>query len=108
MARERGMSITHVFETHIHADFMSGARELVDRLGGSARLYVGTEGGASYRFEHDSVHDGDVFKFGSLVMKAHFTAGHTPEHMAYLLYEQDRDNNPFGVLCGACFLVDSV
>lgn len=108
MAKERGMSITHVFETHIHADFMSGARELVDRLGGSARLYVSTEGGASYGFEHDSVHDGDVFKFGSLVMKAHFTPGHTPEHMAYLLYEKDRDNNPFGVLCGDSFFVDSV
>ena len=45
-ARRFGMAITHVFETHIHADFLSGARELVDRLGGQAKLYVSTEGGA--------------------------------------------------------------
>jgi hydroxyacylglutathione hydrolase len=108
MARERSMSITHVFETHIHADFVSGALELVNRLGGAARLYVSEEGGASYEFEHEAVHGGDLFEFGSLLMKACFTPGHTPEHMAYLLYEKDRDKNPFGVLSGDSFFVDSV
>lgn len=45
-ARRFGMAITHVFETHIHADFLSGARELVERLGGEAKLCVSEEGGA--------------------------------------------------------------
>ncbi len=51
-ARHYGVTITHVFETHIHADFMSGARELVSRCNGSAKLYVSVEGDASYEFHH--------------------------------------------------------
>lgn len=49
-ARRLGVAITHVFETHIHADFMSGARELVDRLGGGAKLCVSVEGGCGVWF----------------------------------------------------------
>jgi len=107
LARRYGLSITHVFETHIHADFMSGARELVDRLGGSAKLCVSVEGGAEYGFEHEPIRDGDEFTFGSVRMRAKFTPGHTPEHMSYLLFENDRDR-PWGVLTGDSFFVDSV
>lgn len=106
-ARRFGLAITHVFETHIHADFMSGARELVDRLGGQARLFVSTEGGAEYGFGHEAVRDGDEFRFGGLRMRARFTPGHTPEHMSYLLYDGDNDT-PWGVLSGDAFFVDSV
>lgn len=107
IARRYGLSITHVFETHIHADFMSGARELVDRLGGSAKLCLSVEGGAEYGFEHEPVRDGDEFTFGGVRMQARFTPGHTPEHMSYLLFETDRDT-PWGVLTGDSFFVDSV
>jgi hydroxyacylglutathione hydrolase len=106
-ARRFGLAITHVFETHIHADFMSGARELVERLGGQAKLYVSTEGGAAYGFDHEAVRDGDEFTFGDMRMKARFTPGHTPEHMSYLLYDGDIDT-PWGVLSGDAFFVDSV
>src|SRR6056297_1818629 len=106
-ARRFGLAITHVFETHIHADFMSGARELVDRLGGQAKLCVSAEGGAEYGFEHVAVRDGDTFSFGGLRMKALFTPGHTPEHMSYLLYDGDTET-PWGVLSGDAFFVDSV
>lgn len=106
-ARRFGLAITHVFETHIHADFMSGARELVDRLGGQARLFVSTEGGAEYGFGHEAVRDGDEFRFGGLRMQARFTPGHTPEHMSYLLYDGNNDT-PWGVLSGDAFFVDSV
>ena len=106
-ARRFGMAITHVFETHIHADFLSGARELVDRLGGQAKLCVSTEGGAEYGFDHEAVRDGDEFTFGGLRMKARFTPGHTPEHMSYMLYDGDKDT-PWGVLSGDAFFVDSV
>ncbi|MCA9224215.1 MAG: MBL fold metallo-hydrolase, partial [Planctomycetales bacterium] len=63
LARQFDVSITHVFETHIHADFMSGARELVSRLG-SAKLFASGEGGADYGFDVSKVHDGDRFDFG--------------------------------------------
>jgi hydroxyacylglutathione hydrolase len=106
-ARRYGMAITHVFETHIHADFMSGARELVDRLGGKAKLCVSVEGGAEYGFIHEPVRDGDVFTFGELRLKARFTPGHTPEHLSYFLYDGDRET-PWGVLSGDAFFVDSV
>lgn len=107
IARRHGLSITHVFETHIHADFMSGARELVERLGGSARLCLSVEGGADYGFDHDPVRDGDRFTFGSARMEARFTPGHTPEHIAFLLFEGEREQ-PWGVLTGDSFFVDSV
>jgi hydroxyacylglutathione hydrolase len=106
-ARRFGMAITHVFETHIHADFLSGARELVDRLGGGAKLYVSTEGGAEYGFDHEPVRDGVEFTFGGMRIKARFTPGHTPEHMSYMLYDDHKDT-PWGVLSGDAFFVDSV
>src|ERR671925_1796782 len=59
MAREAGVAITHIFETHIHADLVSGSRELCARLE-SATIYVSHEGGASYDFEHEKVQDGDT------------------------------------------------
>ena len=62
LARRRKLSITHVFETHIHADFMSGARELAARTG-TAQVFVSHEGGASYGYEHQSVRNGDTFEF---------------------------------------------
>jgi hydroxyacylglutathione hydrolase len=106
-ARRFGLAITQVFETHIHADFLSGARELVDRLGGQAKLYVSAEGSADYGFDHEAVRDGNEFTFGALRMKARFTPGHTPEHMSYLLFDGDTET-PWGVLSGDAFFVDSV
>src|SRR5437773_761184 len=63
MAREANLAITHIFETHIHADLVSGSRELCARLD-SATIFVSHEGGASYGFEHEKVRDGDRFTFG--------------------------------------------
>src|ERR1039457_669694 len=69
MAREEKLSITHIFETHIHADLVSGSRELCARLD-SAKIFVSHEGGASYGFEHEKVKDGYRFKFGEVVVIA--------------------------------------
>src|SRR6266550_7980786 len=63
MAREAGVAITHIFETHIHADLVSGSRELCARLE-SAKVYASHEGGAQYGFEHQPLKDGDKFEFG--------------------------------------------
>lgn len=105
-ARQHQLTITHIFETHIHADFMSGSRELADRLG-AARICVSREGGAEYGFDHESVKDGDAFEFGSVVIKAAFTPGHTPEHLSYLLAEQGQEDIPWGVLTGDSLFVGS-
>ncbi|MFW5681296.1 MAG: MBL fold metallo-hydrolase [Pseudomonadota bacterium] len=106
MARDRGLAITHVFETHIHADFMSGARELAARLG-EAELCVSVEGGATYDFPHRGLRDGDAFTFGGVRLTTRFTPGHTPEHVSFLLAETDREDAPFAVLSGDSLFVDS-
>ena len=106
LAREHAVSITHIFETHIHADLMSGARELCARLG-SAKVFVSHEGGARYGFDGEAVKDGDRFEFGSLVMTAKHTPGHTPEHLSYLLAEKDHPETPWGVLTGDSLFVNS-
>ncbi len=60
MARENNLSITHIFETHIHADLMSGARELCARVD-SAKIFASHDGGARYGFDTEAVKDGDTF-----------------------------------------------
>src|SRR6058998_3017544 len=81
LAREAKVSITHIFETHIHADLVSGSRELCARLE-SAKIYASHEGGASYGFEHEALRDGDRFTFGEVLVTSRHTPGHTPEHMS--------------------------
>jgi hydroxyacylglutathione hydrolase len=106
LARARQVSITHIFETHIHADLVSGARELCERVE-SAKIFVSHEGGARYDFDHEPVHDGDTFNFGPALITARHTPGHTPEHLAYLLAEKDHPDAPWGVLTGDSLFVSS-
>lgn len=106
-AKALGLTITHVFETHIHADFLSGARELVARLDNQPDLCVSVEGGAEYDFAHRGIRDGDTFEFGQLRLDVKHTPGHTPEHVSFLLSENGHDD-PWGVLSGDSFFVDSV
>src|SRR4029079_11301038 len=93
MAREAGLAITHIFETHIHADLVSGSRELCMRLE-SAKIYVSDEGVASYGFAHERLKDGDGLTFGEVLVTARHTPGHTPEHMSYILAETDHPDTP--------------
>src|SRR3954470_20597191 len=106
MAREEKLAITHIFETHIHADLVSGSRELRARLN-SARIFVSHEGGASYDFPHEKVEGGDTFTFGELLITAKHTPGHTPEHMSYILAEADHPEIPWGILSGDSLFVSS-
>ena len=106
LAREHGVSITHILETHIHADLVSGSRELCARLG-SAKIYVSHEGGARYGFDTEAVHDGDQFAFGEVLLTAKHTPGHTPEHMSYLLAEKKHPETPWGILTGDSLFVNS-
>lgn len=108
VARSSKLSITHVLETHIHADFMSGSRELAARLG-TARIHCSHEGGAGqeYGFEHESVRDGEQLRFGGVTLTARHTPGHTPEHVAYELAHSDQLEAPWGVLTGDSLFVGS-
>ena len=106
LGREKKVSITHIFETHIHADLVSGARELCDRLA-SAKVYVSHEGGAQYEFDHEPVKDGDRFTFGQTLVVVRHTPGHTPEHVSYVVAENDHPDAPWGVLTGDSLFVSS-
>lgn len=107
LAREKKVAITHIFETHIHADLVSGSRELQERLGGDAKIMLSVEGGPSYDFPHTGVQDGNRFEFGSVLIVAKHTPGHTPEHMSYVLHEKKRPEVPWGVLTGDSLFVNS-
>jgi hydroxyacylglutathione hydrolase len=106
LAREKEVSITHIFETHIHADLVSGARELCARVQ-SAKMYLSHEGGARYGFDHEELHDGDAFTFGKTVITVKHTPGHTPEHVSFLLAEKAHPDSPWGVLTGDSLFVNS-
>ena len=95
LARSKSLSITHIFETHIHADLVSGARELCDRVG-SAKVYASYEGGARYGFEPEKLKDGDQFTFGETVLTVKHTPGHTPEHVSYVIAEKKHADTPVG------------
>ena len=106
LAREKQVSITRIFETHIHADFVSGSCELCARAE-SAKIFLSHEGGARYGFDHEKIKDGDRFKLGSVLITVRHTPGHTPEHVAYLMAEKDHPDAPWGVLTGDSLFVSS-
>ncbi|MBL9158636.1 MAG: MBL fold metallo-hydrolase [Verrucomicrobiales bacterium] len=107
VARRKGVEITHLFETHIHADLVSGSLELQEAVRG-AKIHLSHEGDARYGFDHVGVKDGDRFVFGDTVITARHTPGHTSEHLGFLLAEKDDEEMPWGVLSGDSLLVGSV
>ena len=86
-ASAAGLTITQVYETHVHADFVSGAPELARATG--ATVYASRLGESE--FPHQPLDDGDVIALGNLRITALWTPGHTPEHMAFLLTEPASD-----------------
>ena len=108
IAADNKMRITKVAETHIHADFLSGARELA-RLTG-AELYLSDEGGKdwSYEFPHVGLKDGDVFKLGNLKFEVMHTPGHTPESISFLLTDTPASPEPVMVFTGDFVFVGDV
>lgn len=85
LAEKHGMRIAAVTETHIHADYLSGTRELAAATG--AKIFVSGEGGADwqYGFEATRLHDTDSIQIGNITIQARHTPGHTPEHLAFLI-----------------------
>ncbi|REE03247.1 MBL fold metallo-hydrolase [Citricoccus nitrophenolicus] len=100
LAAHHGMRITAVAETHIHADFLSGTRELAAATGATA--YVSGEGGEDwqYGFEAQRLHDGDTVALGNITITARHTPGHTPEHLSYLVTDGAFTDEPGYYLTG--------
>jgi len=103
-ARDADLRITHVVETHLHNDYVSGGRELAALTG--ATHVIGA--GAELRYAHQPVRDGNAFDVGSVRFRALDTPGHTPEHVAYAVADTTRADEPFLLLTGGSLLVGAV
>ena len=100
-AAENGLRIKYVVETHLHADFVSGHRELAARTG--AQIVIGAKANAT--FPHLGVHDGDSLRVGAVELRAIETPGHTPESVCWVVVENDR---PTRVLTGDTLFIGDV
>jgi glyoxylase-like metal-dependent hydrolase (beta-lactamase superfamily II)/rhodanese-related sulfurtransferase len=103
-AEAHGLTITWVLETHLHADFVSGHRELAARTG--AKIGIGARAEAAY--PHVPLKDGDLIQAGGLTLKVLETPGHTPESLSFLIHHQAGDEQPWGVLTGDTLFVGDV
>src|SRR5262245_16844676 len=103
-AKVHGFSIRYVIETHLHADFVSGHRELAERTG--ARLYFGAS--APVKFPFVPVHDGDEVRMGKVLLRFVETPGHTPESISILVFEDSQSASPWGVLTGDALFIGDV
>ena len=103
-ARSADVRITHVVETHLHNDYVSGARELATLTG--ATHVIGA--GADLAYEHRPVRDGESFDVGALRFTALETPGHTPEHVAYAVADTSRAGEPLLLFTGGSLLVGAV
>ena len=105
------LRITHVTETHIHADYLSGVRELTDATG--AALHLSGEGGefgytAAALDRANSLRDGSHIDIGDVRVTARHTPGHTPEHLTFFLSDRARGDTPVGALTGDFVFVGDV
>jgi hydroxyacylglutathione hydrolase len=94
-AKQMNMTITHILETHLHADFISGHMELADATG--ATIYAPKAGNCA--FEHEAVAEGDVLEIEDMELRVLETPGHTPEHISYVVTDRARGNDPVGLFC---------
>ena len=108
IAKENNLTITHITETHIHADFLSGSRELAEITG--AQLYLSDEGGPDwqYEFPHEGLKHGDKIKVGNLTLEVIYTPGHTPESISFLLTDHPATDEPVMIFTGDFVFVGDI
>ncbi|GLV54033.1 MBL fold hydrolase [Dictyobacter sp. S3.2.2.5] len=111
-AQAKGLRITAVTETHIHADFVSGSRELAQRTG--AQLYLSDMGPAEWKYAYAAgagailLKDRDTFHIGNILVQALHTPGHTPEHLSFMITDTASANEPIGLFTGDFIFVGDV
>lgn len=103
-ARELGVTITHILQTHLHADFISGHMDLAQRTG--ARIYAPRA--AECGFDHVPVAEGDTIEIEDMLLQVLETPGHTPEHVCYTVTDRARGDTPIGVFVGDVLFVGDV
>jgi hydroxyacylglutathione hydrolase len=108
IAKQNNLHITHIAETHIHADFLCGSRELEAVTG--ATMYLSDEGGEDwqYQFPHQGLTDGDVIRVGNLTLEVKHTPGHTPESISFLLTDHPATDKPVMVFTGDFVFVGDI
>jgi hydroxyacylglutathione hydrolase len=99
-AENNALSIVAVTETHIHADYLSGSRDLAAKTGAS--LYLSGEGPAEWQYglEGEKLRDGDELRVGNVTLRAIHTPGHTPEHLSFLVTDTETTDEPGFILTG--------
>ena len=111
IAKAEGLRITHILETHVHADFVSGAVELKARLGGAPQIHCSAMGGKEWTppYADVQVRDGDEFHLGQLRVRAVHTPGHTFEHLTWAIFDESRSaDTPWLMLTGDFLFVGDV
>jgi hydroxyacylglutathione hydrolase len=103
-AEAQHVSIRHIFETHLHADFVSGHRELAARTG--AQIYIGAQAGAT--FPHVAVRDGFHLQVGKLSLRVLETPGHTPESICLVVADEEKSPEPWAILTGDTLFLGDV
>jgi hydroxyacylglutathione hydrolase len=103
-ASENGLKIRYIFETHLHADFVSGHKELAARTG--AKIYIGSQAGAT--FPHVDVEEGFELAFGKCRIRVLETPGHTPESICLLVTDLEKSEKPWAVFTGDTLFIGDV
>jgi hydroxyacylglutathione hydrolase len=103
-AEANQLSIRHIFETHLHADFVSGHRELAARTG--ATIYMGAQAGAT--FPHVAVEDGFLLRVGKLRIRVLETPGHTPESICLVIADEEKSAEAWAILTGDTLFLGDV
>lgn len=108
IAKQNNLRITHITETHIHADFLCGSRELAAVTG--AQILLSDEGGEDwqYEFPHTGLKDGSVIKVGNLSLEVMHTPGHTPESISFLLRDHPATDEPVMVFTGDFIFIGDI
>jgi hydroxyacylglutathione hydrolase len=104
IAAAQGFTITHVIETHVHADHVSGCCELAERTGAAISIHAAAE----VCYPHVPLADGDRLVFGECVLEVLFTPGHTRDGICLLLSDTSRGDQPVCVLTGDTLLLGDV
>ena len=104
LARRKGLTITHIVDTHIHADHVSGNQALADKTGARILLHPAAEAA----FATTPIEDGEEIRLGNVALRVLHTPGHTPESVALLVTDRARGDEPWFVLTGDTLFVGDV